>query len=237
MSVMKLPGNLNLGALSYFTPIQELADSNADGDLGSGGVMVLPDQAGALPHLLVAGGKCSVAGVGCVKYILNRDSMGGQQSGNAGAVWDADIGGGGVWGGPAYFVDSTGAEHVVYGGNPLSTYNLKLSPVSLSVQSSTNIGCFECRDAGAQPIVSSNGTQAGSAVVWALKTPGNSGGSITLYAFGALSMGTPIFSAVAGTWTQTPGTSWVGGALVSPLVVDGRVYVPSDGSVSVFGLH
>jgi hypothetical protein len=73
--------------------------------------------------------------------------------------------------------------------------------------------------------------------VWALKTPGNSGGTITLYAFDALNMGTTLYSATAGTWTQTSGTSWVGGALVSPLIANGHVYVPTDGSVSVFGLH
>jgi hypothetical protein len=235
MSVMKLPGNLNLGAASYFTPIQEAADSQADADLGSGGVMVLPDQAGSTPHIAIAGGKCSSYG-GCLKYILNRDAMGGQQSNNAGALWSGSTGGG-IWGGPAYFVDASGQQHIVYGtGAPLNTYNLNLSPFSLTVQSSVNVGCLECRDAGSQPIVSSNGSTSGSAIVWALKTPGNSGGTLTLYAFNALNMSSVLFSAPAGSWNATPGASYIGGAMVSPLVVDGRVYVPTDGSVSVFGL-
>jgi hypothetical protein len=235
MSIMKVPGNLNLAGASFFTPIQAAADSSADADLGSGGVMLLPDQPGTLPHLLVAGGKCSANNVGCFKYLLNRDAMGGQQNGNAGAVWSGNTGGG-IWGGPAYFVDSAGIQHVVYGGAPLNTYNLNASPAGLTVQSSANVGCLECRDSGSQPVVSSNGNKAGTTVVWALKTPGNGGGSITLYAFDALNMGTMLFSATAGTWTQTPGTAWIGGALVSPLVADGRVYVPTDGSVGVFGL-
>jgi hypothetical protein len=126
----------------------------------------------------------------------------------------------------------------VYGGGPLNTYTLNAAPISLSVQSSTAIGCLECREGGgSQPVVSSNGTQAGTAVVWALKTPGNNGGTITLYAFNPFNMGTALFSAPAGSWIQAPGTEWMGGALISPLVVDGRVYVPSDGSVSVFGLR
>jgi FtsP/CotA-like multicopper oxidase with cupredoxin domain len=240
MSVMKVPGNLNLGGASYFTPIQEAVDSEADGDLGSGGVMVLPDQAGATPHIVIAGGKCSQAPIGspepCYKYILNRDAMGGQQANNAGALWSGSTGGG-IWGGPAYFVDAAGTQHVVYGnGTPLSTYNLNLSPFSLSVQSSANVGCLLCRESGSQPIVSSNGTTAGSAIVWALKTPDNSGGTISLYAFNALNMSSVLFSAPAGSWNQTPGTAWIGGAMISPLVTDGRVYVPTDGSVAVFGL-
>ena len=48
---------------------------------------------------------------------------------------------------------------------------------------------------------------------------------------------TTLFSGTAGTWTQTSGTQWIGGALVSPLVANGKVYVPTDGSVAVFGLH
>jgi hypothetical protein len=235
MSVMEVPGNLNLGGASYFTPIQEAADSLADADLGSGGVMVLPDQPGPTPHILIAGGKCGVAN-GCFKYILNRDAMGGQQTGNAGALWNGSTGGG-IWGGPAYFTDASGTQHVVYGtGTPLSTYNLNVSPFSLSVQSSANVGCLECRDQGSQPIVSSNGTTSGSAIVWALQTPGNSGGTISLYAFNALNMSSVLFNAPAGSWNPTVGASYIGGALISPLVVDGRVYVPTDGQVSVFGL-
>lgn len=98
-------------------------------------------------------------------------------------------------------------------------------------------GCLECRDSGSQPVISSNGTTSGTAIVWALKTPGGSGGSITLYAFDALNMGTTLFTGKAGTWTQAAGTAWIGGALVSPLVANGKVYVPTDGSVAVFGLH
>ena len=234
MSVLKVPGNLNLGAASYFAPATAVADSNSDSDLGSGGVMLLPDQIAGPAHLLVQGGKCGSAG--CMKYVLNRDAMGGQQTGDAGAVYKANTGGG-IWGGPAYFQDGSGKQYIVYGtGQPLSTYQLT-PPAGLTVQSSANVGCLECRDSGSQPVVSSNGTAAGSAIVWALKTPGNGGGNISLYAFNALNMATTLFSGTAGAWTQTSGTQWIGGALVSPLVANGKVYVPVDGAVTVFGLH
>jgi hypothetical protein len=245
MSILKLPGNLNIAAASWFTPIQEAADSNIDHDVAAGGVMLFPDEPGAAPHLIIGGGKCSTAPVNsstsnptpCYKYILNRDAMGGQQANNAGALWSADTAGP-MWGGPAYFQDSTGTQHVVYGGSPLSTYTLGLNPVGLTVQSSANVGCLECRNAGgSQPIVSSNGTQPGTAVVWALKDAGNSGGSLTLYAFDALNMSHTLYSGTVGTWTETSGAQWIGGAFISPLVANGRVYVPSDGAVTVLGLH
>ena len=235
MSVMKLPGNLNMGAASWFTPATEAADGSNDADLGSGGVMLLPDQPGSAPHVAVAGGKCSVNGMGCLKYLLNRDRMGGLQTGNAGALWQANTGGS-MTGGPAYFVDGSGASHVVYGGTgSLNTYTIA-SPPALTVYSSSPTGRLEGRDNGSQPVVSSNGSTNGTAVAWALKTPGNSGGTISLVAFDALKMGTPLFTGAAGTWTQTAGTEWIGEALVSVLVANGRVYVPTDGAVSVFGL-
>jgi FtsP/CotA-like multicopper oxidase with cupredoxin domain/3-polyprenyl-4-hydroxybenzoate decarboxylase len=235
MSIMRLPGNLDLTAASYFAPIQEAADSAVDLDLGSGGVLLLPDQGGLVKHILVGGGKCSSSGT-CLKYLLNRDVLGGQRASNAGALWSANTGGD-IFGGPAYFVDASGAQHIIYGGSPLSTYTLGLAPIGLSIQSSANVGCLECRDGGSQPIVSSNGTLTGTGIVWALKTPGNNGGTISLYAFDALNMSHTLFTGPAGNWTKTAAASWLGGALISPLVVNGRVYVPSDGGVTVFGLH
>jgi FtsP/CotA-like multicopper oxidase with cupredoxin domain len=241
MSALKLPGNLDITKASVFTPYGELADSNADADLGSGGVVVLPTLAGTYPRVVLLGGKCGAGSAnggtqGCQKYLLNRDSMGGFQSGDAGALWHTDTAGG-MWGGPATFQDANGVNYVIYGsGAPISTYTLSTNPLSLNVLSSGYPGCLECRDSGSQPIVSSNGTTAGTAVVWAMKTVGGSGGTLTLYAFNPFSMGTQLFKGAAGTWTVASGASYIGGALVSPTVANGHVYVPTDGGVAVFGI-
>jgi FtsP/CotA-like multicopper oxidase with cupredoxin domain len=245
MSAVRIPGNLDATKATTFTPFGVFKDSENDADFGSGGIVLLPDQTGSFPHIAVAGGKCGsgtapdpqgrVGTAGCQKYVLNRDNLGGRQSNDAGALWHADTAGG-MWGGPTYFADSTGVQHVVYN---LNTYNLSLNPISLTVQSTGTVagGCLECRDAGAQPIVSSNGTTAGTAIVWALQTPNNSGGTIKLYAFDALNFSHTLFSGSAGTWTAGSGAVYIGGALISPLVANGKVYVPSDGVVTVFGLH
>jgi len=232
MSVLKLPGNLNMTGGSYFTPINELTESNADQDFASGGVLLPPDGIStAYPHMLVAGGKWGA------KYVLNRDLLGGQQTADAGALW-SEIIAGGTWGGPAYFQDSSGASYVIYGdGEPLYTFKMSTTTGALAAYAeSANVGCLECRDQGSQPVVSSNGTTPGTAVVWALKTPNSAGGTMYLYAFDALKM-TTLFDGAAGVWTNAAGQSNVGGALVSPLVANGRVYVPTDGSVAIFGLQ
>ena len=251
MSVLKVPASLDLTKATSFTPATWQADNANDSDLGSGGVMLLPDQPGRFPHLLVQGGKCTSAGP-CYKYLLNRDKLGGVQPSSAGpsspapALWQADTAGP-MWGGPAYFADARGAQYVLYGGGmppitaPLSTYRLTTAPsVALTLVKSASYPnrCLECRSGGSQPVVSSNGTAPGTAVVWVVQTPTSAGGAIGLLAFDAASMST-LFSAPAGDWTKAtppPRPFWQGGAMVSPLVANGRVYVPAQDTVTVFGL-
>src|SRR6202043_2739196 len=64
------------GALTvadYFTLYNEVSESNADQDLGSGGILLLPDltdSGGAVRHLAVGAGK------GGNLYVVSRDSLG-----------------------------------------------------------------------------------------------------------------------------------------------------------------
>ena len=201
MSILGVPGNLDLTTTvangTWFSPASAAADSQADADLGSGGVVVFPDQTtGTVPHLLAQGGKCNTNN-NCELYMLNRDNMGKQQSGDAGALVHFDSGCYMVGGG-AYFADASNNQYFVYGCGPLKAYKLGLTPPSLTVATSSTFGALGNRDAGSQPIVSSNGTTAGTAVIWALQTAGNNGGNIRLVAYDALNM-----SRVAGPCTST----------------------------------
>jgi len=157
MSDIKVPGNLDIANGSYFTQIDEAALSSKDGDLASGGVMLLPDGLSATyPHLMIQGGKTGR------KYLLNRDRLGGQQPGDAGAVWQGNIAGG--FGGPAFYQDAMNNSYVIYGnGDPLASYRFDAASSSLSVASAVKVagGCLECRSGGSQPVVSSNGTLPG----------------------------------------------------------------------------
>ncbi len=62
----------DLQQTSFFTPFDQINMNTIqiDLDVGSGGVMVIPDQPG-ITHLLVAGGKSGQV------YLLNRDRLGG----------------------------------------------------------------------------------------------------------------------------------------------------------------
>ena len=230
MSVLKLPPNLDITKRSFFTPSTWLGESQNDLDLGSGGVMLLPDQpGGAFAHLAIAGGKTGM------KYLLNRDNLGGLNATDQ-IPFETNTAGG-MFGGPAYFVDQFGIQKIIYGGTPnLNSYALGFAPsYGLTFTSGTNVGTLENRNAGVTPVVSSNGTQAGSAVVWAIKTPGGDltgTGTIALYAFDGANLAHRLYSATAGQWTENGDT---GGALITPLVANGRVYLATDGQVTVFG--
>ena len=80
---------------------------------------------------------------------------------------------------------------------------------------------------GSMPIVSSNGTKANTAIVWLIRR----GSTLQLEAYDALKLGSPIFAASAGSWSNS-----FGNAYVSPLEANGRVYVPAYKTVTVFGL-
>ncbi len=56
--------------MDYFTPSNQEALSSQDLDLGSGGVMLLPDTSGSPVHLAVGAGKDGTI------FLLNRDSLG-----------------------------------------------------------------------------------------------------------------------------------------------------------------
>jgi hypothetical protein len=56
--------------VDYFTPYNQQSLSDQDLDLGSGGVVLLPDQSGPYPHELVGAAKQGTI------YVVSRDNMG-----------------------------------------------------------------------------------------------------------------------------------------------------------------
>ena len=69
----KISSTLPLTLSDYFTPLNTVAESNADTDFGSGGPLLLPDVVdsnGVTRHLAVGAGKDSII------YVVDRDNMG-----------------------------------------------------------------------------------------------------------------------------------------------------------------
>ncbi|HLJ27648.1 MAG TPA: DUF5666 domain-containing protein [Candidatus Angelobacter sp.] len=220
-SVVKLTPSLAMS--SIFTPADEFTLDQHDQDYGSGGVLLLPPQAGPIPNLAAAAGKEGNL------FLLNQAALGGFSATNSGIVGVVSIGR--CWCGQSYF--NSGVPHVVSsGGQTVTLWNLETSPsVKLVKAGAANITSGQ--DPGFLTSVSSSGSS--NAIIWAASRPlSSTNTSVTLYAINAQpSSGTlpVLFSATAGSWTHLGGN-----ANIVPVAANGHVYVASDRRLSIFGL-
>jgi hypothetical protein len=217
---MKLSTSGNqLAVADYFEMDNGVEESDTDTDLGSGGTIVLPDLSdgsGNTWHLAVGAGKDSNL------YLVNRDSM-GKFSANNNNIYQELAGAlpGGVWAMPAYFNNT-----VYYGsvGSPIQAFtiaNAKLS-TSATAKTATSFGY-----PGATPSVSANGTS--NAIVWAVE---NSNPAV-LHAYNATNLAELYNS------NQAPNGRdqfYIGNKFITPMIVNGHVFVGTPYGVAVFGL-
>jgi outer membrane protein assembly factor BamB len=208
-----------LAVADYFEMYNTVTLSTDDIDLGSGGVLVLPevkDDAGQVHHLAVGAGKDSKI------YVVNRDSMGKFNPKNNNAIYqevDGQIGG--VWSSPAYFNNTVYYAAVDDNLKAFRIANGKLSKAPVA-QSSNSFGY-----PGATPAISAIGTRNG--IVWAVEnaTPA------VLHAYNASTL-EEIYNS-----TQAPNDRdnfGPGNKFIAPLVINGKVYVGTTTGVAVFGL-
>jgi len=209
-----------LKVLDYFAMSNEVAESNGDVDLGSGGEMLLPDlmdSANTLRHLMVGAGKDGNI------YLVDRDSMGKFNAG-ANNNYQTLTGAlpGGVWSTPAYF------NGTLYYGNVSG--NLKAFTISsaklVAVPHSQSATSFIFP--GTAPSVSANGTA--NAIVWAHEnsSPG------VLHAYDAANLAHEIYNSNQAAANRDH--FGAGNKYITPIVADGKVFVGTSNSVAVFGL-
>jgi len=210
-----------------FTPTNQPSLDHNDNDYGSGGLLVVPDQPGKIPHLAVAAGKDGHM------FILNRDSMGGFH--NPDDPKYVDIGA--CWCGQSYYKGSDGVGRVVSsGGDQANSWkiNTSLSPALQHEATSPSLAPTD-HDGGFFTSVSSNGLSPNSAIIWAVGRSTGSDHHVTLYAFNGTSSGAVLnmlWSGNAGTWPEPEANS-----NIVPTVANGRVYVASYRELEIFGLR
>ena len=226
-SVVKVSPTLTT-VVDLFTPNNQAGLDQSDADFGSGGVLVLPDQPGATPHLAVAAGK-----VGTM-YFMNEDNLGGYSPSTNHVLGGYAVGG--CWCGQSYYVDPTdGLGRVVSsGGKAITVWKVQTSPtVALKrVGVSPGIG-NTVQDPGFFTTISSNGTA--NPIIWALSRATNTTKTpISLLAFnpdtGKVGM-KQLFKKTAGAWPNLGGNS-----NLVPVVANGLVFVASNQQLQVFGL-
>lgn len=232
-SIVHLSGDLST-LLDSFTTYNYFKLDQEDSDMGSGGLLVLPDQPGSIPHLAVAGGK------GGRFFLLNRDNLGGYTPGGPDKVLQV-VKMGRCWCGPAYFIGADGLPYVLSGGgNGVTSWQLQTGSTPQLVEE-TSTGSNSVNglpdNGGVIPVVSSNGTKPETAIVWFVQKPATSsdqdpGTPVTLMAYSASDLTQQLFSTQAGTWTHASNSN----ANIVPTVSNGRVYIGSNKQLQIFGL-
>jgi hypothetical protein len=203
-----------------FTPEDQANMEAKDLDLGSGGPLLIPGtQSGPYPDLLVGGGKTGTI------YLINRDNMGGYDTGPSGGNGNVqDVGPvGPIFSSPVYW-NSAGGQMVYFA--PFSSgilgYSLTNGQLSTTpVVTSGNIGV-----AGV-PTLSANGPNNG--IFWITVNPAKP----FLAAYDATSL-VELYSS-----NQDPSRDSLNSLLphfITPLVANGKVYVGTESTVVVYGL-
>jgi hypothetical protein len=229
-SVIRLNVNSD-GSLSptdFFSPWDAPTMDANDTDFGSGGPMALPDSFGTAshPHLLVQMGKDGRL------FLLDRDNLGGRSQGAGGT--DAALGVldryQGQWGHPSFWGGDGGYVYLVGNGGPLRAF--KYGVTGSGVPALTPDGKSESTFAytSGSPVVTSNGTISGSAVVWIVWSSGPNGANAELRAYSP----TPDANGtLALLWSSPIGTAV---KFTTPATSNGRVYIGTrDGKVLAYG--
>jgi hypothetical protein len=220
-SFLKISGaSAGLNVQDYFAMSNEVTESNADEDLGSGGEMLLPDltdSSNTVRHLVVGAGKDGNI------YLVDRDSMGkfnANSNNNYQTLSNALPGG--IWSTPAYFNGT-----VYYGdvSGTLKAFAISSAKLQATPQSQT---ATQFTFPGTAPSVSANGTTNG--IVWAHEntSPG------VLHAYDATDLAHELYNS-----NQAAGNRdhfGAGNKYITPVVADGKVLVGTTNSVAVFGL-
>ncbi len=225
--------NLANGGLTptdAFTAFNFQTLNNGDIDLGSGGVLMVPDQQGTHPHILVQVGK-----EGRI-VVLDRDNLGGYApatgTSNTNALQDIPNANKGLWNTPAYWNGNVyiwGSGDTGSGKDAPKMYKLNTGVMDTTPSSqSTILSDFP----GASFSVSSNGTADG--IAWAVRSDQfNTNGAAVLYAWPATDLTTPLYESDTNAARDSAGPA---NRFSTPVVTNGKVYIAANGEVDVYGL-
>jgi hypothetical protein len=216
---IRLTAKGGLTVADYFEMDNGQQESEEDTDLGSGGAMLLPplkDASGNTWNLAAGAGKDSNL------YVVNRSSM-GKFSSTKNNIYQELAGAlpGGVWSMPAYF-----NNRLYFGpvGQPILAFQFKNAKLMAkpAAKTVTSFGY-----PGVTPSISSNKNLNG--IVWATE---NTNPAI-LHAYNASNL-LELYNT-----TQAPNGRdqfGAGNKFITPLIVNGKVYVGTTNGVGVFGL-
>jgi hypothetical protein len=241
-SYLKLSTASGLAVQDYFAPFNQAALADADLDVGSGGLVLLPDAAGsaAHPHLLLGTGKDGEL------YLVDRDNM-GQFNGSYTAPQNSNIV---QWmvgqvGGTATYPTAVPLPYVAnsymtpaYWQNRVYLCGVqdhcKLFTLTNGLLSTTPVSQTSAIFGfpGIQPVISA-ASSAAAAIVWGIERDATSHVAV-LHAFDATNLTTELYNS-----SQAANNRDTGGASTTfavPTVANGKVFVGTQTQIDVYGL-
>jgi hypothetical protein len=210
--------------LDYFTPHNEDALDLSNTDLGAGGIVLLPDQPGIHPHMVVSAGKNGTID------LIDRDNMGHYNPTNDSQIVQslANIFPFGTpepgnYSAPVYFNGRLFFSPVA---DTVQAFTFTSGRLSTSATSRTSeIFAYP----GGSLAVSANGTANG--ILWALQRRSNTAGA--LRAYDAANLGNELYNSDQAGARDTLDEVV---KFSSPIVANGKVYVATATKLYIFGL-
>jgi hypothetical protein len=202
----------------YFTMHDTVAESGRDEDIGSGGILLLPDvkdDSGKVHHLAIGAGKDQII------YVVDRDSMGKFDRHDAG-IYQKIPGalGGGVFSKPSYF---NGTVYYCAYMNTLKAFPLTNGKLATTPSSQT---AETFAYPGTTPAISANGNSNG--IVWAVQN----GYSGILRAYDATDLSKEIYNSEQSGLRD----KFYDNKFITPMIANGKVFVGTPTGIAVFGL-
>lgn len=233
----------NLSVAGYFTPYDQSTLAQDDGDLGSGGVVLLPNQIGSGPqHLLAEVGKEGVV------YLIDRDNMGQFNASNNNQIVQSFTGPAkGLWGLPALwhnnlyiggqkdairqftFNPTTELFNTPGASQTASTYGFPGATPSISSQSTTH-GILWAIDSSLYGYASPNATVN----CYTVPVPPACSGPAILHAYNANNLSQEYWNSTQAANNRDRAGNAV--KFVPPTIANGKVYVGTRTEVDVYGL-
>jgi Big-like domain-containing protein len=229
-SVVKFSLNrTGISPIDYFAPFDQEALDKRNMDLGTGGSILLPDQSGVHPHLLITVGKAGTI------YVLDRDNLGHFKASSNDQIvqsipqpFPLQEFPGKFHSSPAFW-QGKGGSWVYIGGvsDKLRAFSLTNGVLSTTPTSmSANTFSYP----GASPAISSDENSNG--IVWAISNgiPADP----VLNAYDATNLGNLLYSSDQAPNHRDKPDPPV--KFVVPVVANGKVYFGTQNSLEVYGL-
>jgi len=206
-------GSQGLVWADYFEPFDQANMAQLDLDLGSGGVLLLPDQPGPNPHLLIGAGKTGTV------YLVNRDNMGQYNPvDNSQNVQSLPGAIGPFFSNPLYW-----NSNVYFFGNNDTVKQYTLTNGLLSATPSAQSKKYP---AASIPAISANGNSNG--IVWLVRNP-------PAPIFSALNAAT-LTELYNSSQSGTRDTLGLTAHFITPAIANGKVFVGTQTQLVAYGL-